>query len=318
MRSVAAVAALLSAALLAGCGSGPSQVGAAAIVGDTVISIEYVQAWWERFLSDPARKEQVRSSGEYDDLSRAIVTEAVRHELLRQVAEREGLRFDEAQVSELIDELGGEQAAVEATRSFYDRSTIRDRARDQLLMVALARRYLERTTVRFDFTQAGSREQALTKARQLAAASPEQIRSIIETDARAGLQTGLGERPHLSESVATQSSQVLLFTVPARHVIAFPEQGGDGQSGQGQWTIAVLHERRTNDSPSSSPEAASVDRLSEGRLYEIGVWLLGVPARDIGIRVNPRYGAWSDVFTQVGPSEGELPAVVVPMASPQG
>ena len=118
MRRVAAVvAAVLSAALLAGCGSGPSQVGAAAIVGDTVIPIQYVQSWWERYVADAQVKEQIRANGQFDDLGRAIVREAVRHELLKQTAAREGLRYDEAQVTELINTLGGEQAAVEASCS---------------------------------------------------------------------------------------------------------------------------------------------------------------------------------------------------------
>lgn len=310
MRSVAAaVAAVLSAVLLAGCGSGPSQAGAAAIVGDTEIPIGYVQSWWERVMGDDTLKEQLRANGQLDDLGRVIVREAVRHELLKITAEREGLQFDEAQVSELIETLGGEQAAVEITQSIYDRNTIRDRARDQLLAVALGRKYFD-TTVRFDYTFAGSREQALNKARELAA-DPRRVRSIIEADRQRGLQVGLDQR----QSIADNLDAVLrtpLFSVPAGHVLAYPDAD---ESNPGQWVVAVIRERTTG-TPSSQPGAVTIDRVNESRLEGVGLRLLGIESRKIGVRLNPRYGVWSHEYVAIGASEGEVPAIVVPMAQP--
>src|SRR5262249_50119314 len=106
---VAAAAAALAVAggLLTGCAAGPSQVSAAAIVGDTVIPIASVQGWFDRVVADRERKERARAGGQLDDIGRRVVTEAVRHELLTQAAEREHLRIDEERVTELLDELGG-------------------------------------------------------------------------------------------------------------------------------------------------------------------------------------------------------------------
>lgn len=310
MRSVAApVAAVLSAVLLAGCGSGPSQAGAAAIVGNSEISIKYVQDWWDRVASNGQLKEQLRANDQFDELGRVIVNEAVRHELLQQVARREGLRVDEAEVSGLIATLGGEQAAVDATQSIYDHDTIRDRARDQLFAVALGRKYFE-TTVRFDFTVATSREQALTKVRELAA-DPDRARSIIEADTRAGRPAGLD----LQQSIGDNVDAVLrspLFSVPAGNVLAYPNPD---ENGRGQWIIVVLRER-SSGTPSRLPGAATVDKVNESRLEGIGLRVLGTFSREIGVRLNPRYGVWSHEYVVIRPSEGEIPAIVVPLAHP--
>jgi len=310
VRSVAAAAvAVLSGVLLAGCGSGPSRVGAAAIVGDTAIPIEYVQSWWDRVASDASLKEQLRANEQFDDLGRVIVREAVRHELLKQVARLEGLQFDEAQVSDLIAALGGEQAAVEVTQSIYDRNTIRDRARDQLLTVALGRKFFD-TSVRYDATVVASREQALAKAHELAA-DPDRARSIIQADVNRGGPAGVDQ----VQSIADNVDAVLktpLFTVPAGTVLAYPNPD---EAGQGQWIVVVVRERTTG-TPSALPGAATVDEVDESRLEGIGLRLLGTYSREIGVRVNPRYGVWSHEYVAIGQTEGEIPAIVVPLAHP--
>lgn len=304
-----AAGAVLSAALLAGCGSGPSQVGSAAIVGDTAISIEYVQSWWDRYLSSPELKERVREADSFDDLGRLIVTQAVRHELLRNVAQREKLQFDEADVSKLIEDLGGEQAAVEATNSIYDSNTIRDRARDQLLAAALGRKYFESTGVRYDFTTVSSREQAETKAK-LFARDPDGVSAVIEADDRGGAQTGIDQTQNMADSIE-YALNTPLFSVPAGSVVAYPDPD---QSNQGQWIVAVVRERSTDNRPSTAPGAVSVDGLDASRLEGIGLQLLAPLAREIGVRVNPRYGVWSDVYVAAAQTVGEIPAIVVPFS----
>jgi hypothetical protein len=299
---------VLSAALVAGCGSGPSQVGAAAIVGDTAIPVEYVQSWWDRYLATPEIKEQLRAGGNFDDLGRLIVGQAVRHELLRVVARQERLQFDEAEVSELIEQLGGEQAAVEATGSVYDSNTIRDRARDQLLAVALGRKYFERTGVRYDFTGVGSREQAQAKVDQFTR-DPDGIQDVIEADKAAGAQTGVDIEQTMADSIE-YTINAPLFSVPANTVVAYPDPD---QANQGQWIVAVVHERSTDGSIESSSNATSLDDVDQGRLEGVGLQILSFMARDIGVRVSPRYGVWSDVYLTAAETAGEVPAIVAPL-----
>jgi len=311
VRSVGvAVAAVLSAALLAGCTTGPSQVSAAAIVGDTGISLEYVQGWWDRVLQDPQLKEQLRANEQFDDLGRVVVREAARHELLRQVAVREGLHFDEAQVSELISALGGEQAAVQATQSIYDPNTIRDRARDQLLAVALGRKYFD-TSVTYDFTVAASRDAALATARDLAGKQPGEARAAIQASARSGQQAGVDQRQSIGDNVEFVL-QSPLFSVPAGNVVAFPNPD---QASRGQWFVVLLRERTTGQ-PSSQQNSTSAGEMDESTLEGVGLRLLGPYSRDIGVRLNPRYGVWSHEYLVAASTEGEIPAIVVPMAPP--
>jgi hypothetical protein len=312
VRSALVAAVAVLSVLLAGCGTGPSQAGTAAIVGDTAISLERVQDWWQRVVSDDAIKEQLRDRGQFDDLGRVIVRETARHELLRQAAAREGLRFDEAQVSELISTLGGEQAAVEALGPIvYDASTIRDRARDQLLAVDLGRRFFN-TTVTFDVTTAKSREQALAKARELAAADADEARSIIETAGRSGAQAAVNQRQSIGDNIDFALSTPL-FAVPAGHVLAFPNPD---QASQGQWFVTVVRERDTSGSSSRQQGSTTADQVDESRLEGVGLKMLGLYSREIGVRLNPRYGVWSNEYVAAVATDGEVPAIVLPMAHP--
>lgn len=309
MRRGAAALAIIAAAggLVAGCGSGPSQVGSAAIVGDTAISLEHVQGWFDRVVANRERKEQLRSQGQFDDLGRFLVTEAVRHELLGAVVAREGMEFNEEQVSrqvtDLLDELGGPQQVAENT--VYDESTIRQRARDQLLALELGKKYFETTTITFDYTQVSSRAQAEQKASELAASDAD-VESLIERDIRDGQQAGIDQRLAMADEPQT-AAQLPLFSVPAGNVVAFPL--GDAS---GQWLVALIRERSTDDSPSDSANAMPADRVDPRLMEQIGLRLLAPLASEIGVRLNPRYGVWDSVSLEAVQTEGEKRAIVVP------
>ncbi|MGH8921657.1 MAG: hypothetical protein ACRD0H_25530, partial [Actinomycetes bacterium] len=72
----------LVGALLTGCGAGSSQVGAAAFVNDTEIPLEQVHSQLTAVLAKegPQTREQLVADHQLDDLSRRIVTVAIRHE----------------------------------------------------------------------------------------------------------------------------------------------------------------------------------------------------------------------------------------------
>jgi hypothetical protein len=317
MRRGATALAIVAVAggLLAGCGSGPSQIGSAAIVGDTAIPLEYIQDWFDRVVANRERKEQLRSQGQFDDLGRFLVTETVRHELLNAVVAREGMTFNEQQVSEqvseLLDQLGGPEQVAQNT--VYDETTIRQRARDQLLALELGKKYFETTTVTFDYTQATSRAQAEAKARELAA-DPGKAGSIVEQDIRNGQQAGLDQRLVMAEEPQT-AAQLPLFSVPAGNVVAFPL--GDAS---GQWLVAHVRERDTDDSSASSGSgsgnATSADRVDPRLMEQIGLRLLAPLAAEIGVKINPRYGVWDPVSLEAVQTEGETRAIVVPVRQP--
>lgn len=309
-RLVAAVAVVLSATLVAGCANGPSQIGSAAIVGDTAIPVEYVQSWWDEFAADPQIKAQLDQNGEFDDLGRTIAITAVRHELTAQVAVAENLRFDEAQVSEYIEQLGGEEAAVQATNSIYDASRIRERMRDELVLAALARKHMDSTAVRFGYTTVQSRADAEAKAEQVAAAGVDGAADIFEADAAAGLDAD----PDRTQSVGTDPAMAVesaFFRAPAGTVVAWAERGA---ASAGQWKVALIREHSTD----ASGDGVSAAELNDAQLYQVGLSLLAWHARDIQVRLNPRYGVWDPTYLIASPTEGESVAFSRPIAQSSG
>ena len=183
---VVAVAAV-AVGMLVGCGSGPSQIGAAALVGDTVIPVDRVQQQLDIVLTKEGEqaKTQLVAGSQLDDVSREILTQAVRHELLAVTARREGLSVDDEQIDDVIGQLGGPEMASAGT--VYDAQGIRTRAQDQLLAVELGRKYVPRLSATVDYTTAGTRTAAMQRVQQLSEAGSERAgRSSLPTPSRVG------------------------------------------------------------------------------------------------------------------------------------
>ncbi|HEY3482715.1 MAG TPA: hypothetical protein VGL02_27845, partial [Streptomyces sp.] len=90
-RPRALVAVVAGALLLAGCGSGPSQAGAAAIVGDRAVPLDQVQNLIEKAVREQPYAQKLAAEHKLDLLGRAIVGQLVVHELLTQVSGKEGI-----------------------------------------------------------------------------------------------------------------------------------------------------------------------------------------------------------------------------------
>ena len=313
--AIAAAAAVIAAGLLSGCAAGPSQVGAAAIVGDTVVTLESVQTWFDRVVDDRERRERARANQQFDDIGRKIVTEAVRHELLLQAAEKEKLRIDEEQVNELLDELGGPANAVEELAGtpgtewlLYDETTIRERVRDQLIALELGRKYFDSTEIKFDATQAQSRDSALEKADQIAA-DPQRSGEIVESDLDAGAQAF----PDQELSVATDPStaaQSPLFAVPAGEIMVY------AAGAQGGWWVIFIRERDTDAPRDTSPEAVEADTVEQSLMSDIGMRMLAPLMADVDVKLSPRFGVWDRVSLDAAPNEGERLVTTVPVQQP--
>lgn len=313
--AIAAVAAVIAAGLLSGCAAGPSQVGAAAIVGDTVVTLESVQTWFDRVVDDRERRERARANQQFDDIGRKIVTEAVRHELLLQAAEKERLRIDEEQVNELLEELGGPASAVEQLAGtpgtewlLYDETTIRERVRDQLIALELGRKYFDSTEIKFDATQAQSRDSALEKANEIAA-DPQRSGEIVESDLDAGAQAF----PDQELSVATDPStaaQSPLFAVPAGEIMVY------AAGAQGGWWVIFIRERDTDAPRDTSPQAVEADTVEQSLMSDIGMRMLAPLMADVDVELSPRFGVWDQISLDAAPNEGERLVTTVPVQQP--
>ena len=286
--------------MLVGCGSGPSQIGAAALVGDTVIRVDRVQQQLDIVLTKEGEqaKTQLVAGSQLDDVSREILTQAVRHELLAVAARREGLSVDDKQIDDVIGQLGGPEMASAGT--VYDAQGIRTRAWDQLLAVELGRKYVPRLSATVDYTTAGTRTAAMQRVQQLSEAGSERAREIIAADAEQGV-AALDQDIIAAENPGLAAAPI--FGVDEGTVVAFTSD-----EDAGSWLVMVVTDRSTN-----TQGGGEVDELGPALLEAAGLRQLLPVARDLGVRINPRYGVWDPMSARVAPNENETAGFVAPL-----
>lgn len=291
--------------LLTACGSGPSQVSSAAIVGDSSVPLAMVQQRLATVLRKEPDAKKIQQQHQLDSVSRSIVTLSVRHDLIVKAAQQEGLSVNEAQITQLINQAGGAEQASAGT--VYDATTFRERARDQLLLVALARKYVDKLAVTFDYTQASTREAAFAKANQIAA-HPDKAQDIIKSDTAAGVAAGLNERLAATDNL--QFATTALFGALPGTVVTFPLDQ-NGAQGTGQWVVALIRQRSTDAPATGSSPKVNVDQLDPRLLEAVGIRLLAPIAYQVGVRVNPRYGIWDLAGMSVAPTATETTGLVL-------
>ncbi|QFZ16656.1 SurA N-terminal domain-containing protein [Saccharothrix syringae] len=299
MRTVQRRFTLIGAAvalLVAGCGSGPAQVGSAAIVGDTALPLETVQQRLDVVLKKEPEARKMHDQRKLDTVARQLVTLGVQHQLIEQAAAREGVTVSEEEVAESVEQAGGADLASQNT--VYDAETFRERARDQLLLVELARKYVDRMEVTFDYFFAEDNKDAVAKAKQVAA-DPRKMAEFVSAAPRSEQGQSLGKRGQVVRSAESpQSVQSPLFGVAPGTVVAFPPDPGSAQ-----WIVAYVTDRKTDVRSSGE---SSTEQLTPQLLEQIGLRLVHALAGNPEIRVNPRYGVWDSTAISLAPSEGEL------------
>lgn len=275
----------VAALVLTGCGSGPSQVGSAFIIGTGADSVAVGVAEIQQRVRDVLEKEpevrkQIQEQNQLDEVTRSMVTLQLRHELVNRIAAREGLRFDEAQVTELVNKQGGAAAASKST--LYTEHTYRERARDQLLLAELGRKYIDNLTIKFDYVQVDTREKALRVAEEMAKSAEAAGTYVSSHPTLRGATDQV-----LSAWEDPQLARQPFFGVKPGTVTAFPMD-----ESQRSWLVAYVKERNTTPKADQPKEPKELDpRLLEG----IGVRMLAPFAAEYGVRLNPRYGTWDPV-----------------------
>ncbi len=295
-RSVVVAAAIgVSGALLTGCGSGPNQAGAAAIVGDREVSVSQLQKQVDTALANPKIKQSLALQGAPASLvAQVIVSREVQHLLLLESAEREGITVTEDQVNAELAKPGVAQSY--AGQLALDPASQRDSARDQLICEALVNKYLNRLSATVDLVNADSKEQAIAVARQLAA-GPAQAAAAI----KAAGQNGAGGLALRGALVAQQDLNLVLGT-QAGQVVAL-------QTGPTSWTVWRVSQRSTTAPPVGPADAAA--SLGDAAVYMVGGRLTQPLAEQLGVRVNPRFGRWDPVVLSIL-QPGQSPSVIMP------
>ena len=300
MRTRRIIAALVVVgALAAGCGTGPSRVDSAAIVGQTSIPLAEVQPAITSVLTRPGLVEGLESQGgSQADIGRAVVSQLVIRDLLGRAVAEQGVTVTEQQVTDQLERAGGEEAVTAGSLAI---GGARASVRDDLELTALARAQLDRLAVTADVAVAQSRDEALRLAEDVAAGG-ERAEAAL---AGAGTtQRGLSIRP----AETPQAALTPLIGIPAGRVAAF-------QLGTGQGWVVVRVTDRTVDAPPPAPEANAAAQLDPQTLAEAGVRLLTPTALDTGVELNPRYGTWDPVRMLAVPSEEES-SLVLPTGTP--
>jgi hypothetical protein len=280
-RALAVVATV--GVVVSGCGTGPSQVGSAVIVGTTAVPLEQVQSRLDVALGKTDVVAQLASSGVgAPDIARDVVTGAVMHDLLARTAATEGITVSEADVDAALQESGG--AAAAQSQSLYDLSAIRERVRDRLIAVKHAQRIVPGLTITADLVAANSRDDAAAKARVLAAGGP-------EADALFASNPETSRRNMSYQAVRSpEAASTVLFGLPVGRTAYFqpsPQQGG--------WIVLRVTDRQ-EDANADPSVAAS---LGDSDLAAIGDRLLQPLSEEVGVRVNPRFGVWDPVSMRV-------------------
>ncbi len=342
-RPRALVAVVAGAFLLAGCGSGPSQVGAAAVVGDHTVSIDQVQELIDKAVREQPYAQKLAGEHKLETLGRAAVTQLVLHELLLQAAAKQGITPNHGQIDAQLakDPLNGPVPAdasneAQAVSQVVARSRDhRESLTDTYLAQALAEKAVPNLSVTFDFTTIGSmpdpntgsalqgaeaKKAALDLARQFAAdpaAAQQRIGADVQYEAQLRQQakqqgnnvdaipplTGLGDAVPAAQAGALASTPI--FGSPAGTVTAVPYPSQDLA---GTWLVAVIRQR-TDDRTVATEQAPALDA---GTKTAVGMRQLQPLFDELGARVNKRYGVWDAVGLTVVPNQDATQGLVLP------
>lgn len=310
------------ALLLTGCGAVSNQPNAAIIFDDRTVSVDEVQQRLDQALRTEPATQELAKNHKLDLVSRGIVNQLVRHELLAKAAEREGITVAESDVAELVGRAEqadhadhaepAEDPVQRSVDAAFDRS---ETARDRLLAQGLGRKYLETLRVTFDgavLDTADAKDKAIEVAGQVAA-RPDQALALFEraTGDRQRVINAFKLTSVGGYAIAAQNQVLLtpLYGVQPNTVVAFPLSGSE-QGASAGWVVALVRNRELNATPNEE-DKASVSQVPPQWLELVGRQLTADLIDDLGVRISPRYGLWDDIAVGVAPSEGEKVGLVL-------
>jgi hypothetical protein len=321
-RPVVLVAALaVVGSAVAGCGSGPSQANSAVIIGDRVITVDDVQQRLDNSIKNEQATRDLAKTHKLDLVSRGIVDQLIRHELIAEAAKRENLTVSEKDVSDAQASTAPSQDPTQkAIDAGFDPHEL---AKDRLLMSELGKKYVEKLRVTFvglQIVSSDARKRSDDIAHKVAAA-PNQAEQIFQ-QAQGGGQDAqaIPSFPLTAQrgyDIASQNQVLLtpLFGVPEHSVVAFPLGQGE-QAASAGWIVVYIQQRELNAPPASASDSQQqstpVSQIPPQWFELVGQQLTAPLAGELGVRISPRYGVWDELAVGVAPSDGEKVGIVVP------
>lgn len=322
--ALVAAFAVLGGALTA-CGSGPSQVNSAVIIGDRVISVDDVQQRLDQALRvEPATKELAKNR-KLDLVSRGIVNQLIRHELLAEAAKREGLSVSEKDVSELTARIAPSEDPV--TRSVQAAFDSKEIVRDRVLAVLLGQKRITKEQLVLNGVAIGGVVNTKAKATELGkkmAADPGKAATLgqdaMGADGRGQplqdfqfnvIRVYEGEKRNAQgQQIPVEAMTPPLFSVPDNTVVVLPL--GSGEQASSGFLVALV---RKPSSGVPQDDAAFATDVPADWLESLGQHVLASYAKEVSFRISPRYGVWDELAVGVAPSEAEKIGQVLPVAT---
>ncbi len=308
-RAVAPFAAVTALVVtLTACGSGPSQANSAVVIDGHTISVDDVQAMVDKIVKEQPAAKSLAQEHKLDLVSREVVTQLITHELLAEVARKDGIRVDQEQLKELRAQnpfgqkipTDGSAEPAQLVPELVNRARGFDAyATDQLLLDGLARKHLGRDSAEYNIVQVSDAAKAKTLAEQIAA----------KPDEAGALMRAASESPdqlQLNQDTGPTGNGVFL-AAPDNAVFVLPA----GQGEQGGSGFQIVHVLSTETAASTSPEFDG-SQIDPAQLPAIGKYVLRPRAIESRIEISPRFGVWNDATLTVVPkSEAEVAGFVV-------
>ena len=301
----AVVTALVAA--LSACGTGPSQVNSAVILDDRVITVDEVQGLVDKVAKEPAAR-SLAQQHKLDLVAREVVGQLIVHELLADVARREGVRIDQSELADLraqnpfsqkLSADSGMPADQLVPELVYRARGFDAYANDQLLLAELARKHLGRDSARYNLVSVQNEDEARDLAEKIAA-RPDESADLMRTAA-----AKTGSEPQVNQDTG-QTPDGVYLSAPDNSVFVLPAGQGD-QGGGGYQVVHVLSTEVASTASDIDPS-----QVDSSQLPVLGRFVLRPYVVENGIRISPRYGVWNDATLNVVPkAEADVSGYVV-------
>ncbi len=322
-----AVAALAGTALmLTSCGSGPSQTGAAATVGDQRVTTSELDALVVRSLKDPGAQQTV--GADKPAFQRAALRRLISHLIVVKAAEREGVTIDGADIDATFDRFaaqagGPDGLTAEAQKQGIAEADLREALADVALRDALADKLTESLAVPDATLRQAYKENIgqydQVRSSHILVASQKQAKQVL-----AAVKADPTRFAALAKRLSTDMASKDLggdLGLQGRGALEKPFEKAIFDNKPGSLVIAKTQfgfhvikvvERKTTSFGEARPELRRT-LLAQQRQTAVEA-ALARTAKDLGVEVNPRFGTWDETQQQVVPAE-DL-GVVVPSPRP--
>ncbi len=325
--ATATVAVSLAALVLSGCGKDPVRSGAAATVGQARITTAELAGLVSRGLKDPQAQQQL--GADKPKFQRDSLARLIRHQVLAAAARKERVTASpgavDAKIADFERQAGGSaQLLQQAAQGGVSSQDLRPFITDLVLTDALGDKLTEGVDV---------------PAEQIAAMYQQNAAQYDQVHTAHILVANKALADSILAQVKADPSQFAALAAKSSTDTSNKDKGGDlGFAGKGsfvkefeaavfaakpgeylevktQFGFHVVHvmERRTTTLEQAAPELRR-GALAKQRDQRVGQ-LLSKLARDLRVKVNPRFGRWDVKSLQVldGSSQD---AVSSPAASP--